>query len=94
MHDKIDSDSNYTTHLKLVFKFSDSIFKNVPLGVKSITFNAPINNMLDHVSDMATKSIGDIPNSVTELIMGYGFDQPIDNLSKFITHLTLGDKFN
>ena len=38
--------------------------------------------------------IDDLPNSITHLILGDNFNQPINNLPDSVTHLILGDNFN
>lgn len=81
---KIMSLSYYNNFTHLIFKRMPlSCLNTMPKNIKKITFGRYFN-----------KDINDkIPDTVTHLIFGSRYTQPIRNIPLSVTHLTLNDKF-
>src|SRR5690606_28877215 len=88
------------THITFGDDFNSSIDENIP-SVKSEgadTFNQPIQNIHSVKSEGADTSKhyrGCLPTSITNLIFGKKFNQPIQNcIPSSVTHLIFGHLFN
>ncbi len=62
--------------------------KNLLKNIKIIKFKIGILNF-----KRCNKSVNNLPNSITHLVLGNNFNHTIDNLPNSLTHLTLGSLF-
>jgi len=85
---------SYDENTKILRIPSDvnEILKNFPTGVKTLIFEEASNYVRQ--PSQFNKPVGNLPDSLIEIIFGYSFNQPINNLPDSITHLTFGQKFN
>lgn len=93
------------THLEFGYKFNLSI-KSLKsnTSITNLTldhdFNHNINSLPKNLTNLTinagkfSKSLDNLPNTITHLTLGLNFNSVIDNLPNSITHLTLGKKFN
>jgi hypothetical protein len=80
--------------LELPEKFNDKL-ENLPSGIKSLTIGRSIYSLFGNFAVFNQPiNKGDLPNSLTYIQFGYGFNQPIDGLPVNLLTLYFGNKFN